>query len=102
MIARNETQSAILAKLEAFEFQNPAAKRIAIFLAGAGKTIEPENIPEHLLEEICQAYESAIQELGEFEMSPFIYSVFCDLWGAWTPEDYPWFDEGYDPDDDQV
>lgn len=99
MITRAYTQFAILAKLEVYDFQNPAAKRIAIFLAGAGKTIEPENIPEHLLEEICQAYESAIQELGEFEMSPFIYSVFCDLWGAWTPENYPWFDESYDPDE---
>lgn len=102
MITRAYTQSAILAKLETFEFQNPAAKRIAIYLAGAGKTIEPENIPDHLIEEISQAYESAISELGEFEMSPFIYSIFCDLWGAWTPEDYPWFDEEYDPDADQV
>ena len=58
MITRAYTQFAILAKLEAYDFQNPAAKRIAIFLAGAGKTIEPENIPEHLLEEICQAYEA--------------------------------------------
>ena len=101
MITHDCTQYAILAELETFKFQNPAARRIAIFLACAGKTIEPENIPDHLIEEICQAYESAIQELGEFEMSPFIYSVFCDLWGAWTPEDYPWFDEEYDPDADQ-
>lgn len=80
MIARENFQAKLLAELEHFKWENPAAQRFAIGDASL--------IPSELFDEICQAYEDAIVAIGPVEMNPFVYGIFCDLWG----------DESYDPD----
>ena len=98
MIARENFQAKLLAELEHFQWQNPEARRFAIYLCNQGSIGDASLIPSELFDEICQAYEDAIVAIGPVEMNPFVYGIFCDLWGAWAPEDFPWFDESYDPD----
>lgn len=98
MIARENFQAKVLAELENFQWQNPAARIIAIYLCNQDSVGDVSLILSKIFDEICQAYEDAIVAIGPVEMNPFVYGIFCDLLGDWEPEDFPWFDESYDPD----